>query len=246
MTVMGQINLRSRVGIMRGQPTRKLSLEGTTASFKGGNDVVYVNNLSRTGMLLETAAPLSVGEPLQILLPEGDICAATVVWANESIFACDFARALNTATIRRIQLQSPPERRPDNENPAHEIAGNENAGGSAEAKPEEALGERIRRLRRKHGVSMVHLASCVGVSRPTLWKWEKGAVFPRQDMIRLLARTLGVSEKELIYGNQQVRQPDQQRFAALESPEKTIAAKKAEIASLVGVDPSQVKILIEA
>lgn len=237
MTVMGQINVRSRMGVMRGQPTRKLSLEGTIAAFKGGNEVVYVNNLSRTGMLLETAAPLSVGEPLQILLPEGDSCSAIVVWANESMFACEFGRALNTASIKRIQLQSPPERR----------AGNEKDHMLADEKQGETLGERIRRLRRKRGYSMVHLASRIGVSRPTLWKWEKGSVFPRQDMIQVVARVLGVPERELIYGSQQqIGQREQPRVAPLQTPDKMIAVKKAEIADLIGVDPSQVKILIEA
>ncbi|GGB98967.1 hypothetical protein GCM10011494_16790 [Novosphingobium endophyticum] len=237
MTVMGQINLRSRMGVMRGEPTRKLSLEGKTASFKGGNDAVYVNNLSRTGMLLETAAPLSVGEQLRILLPEEDSCSAIVVWANESIFACEFGKALSTASIKRIQLQSPPERRADNEKD-HMLT---------DEAPGETLGERIRRLRRKRGYSMVHLASRIGVSRPTLWKWEKGSVFPRQDMVQVVARVLGVPERELIYGSQHPNgRREQPRVAPLQKPDGMIAVKKAEIADLIGVDPSQVRILIEA
>lgn len=236
MTVMGQINIRSRVGIMRGQPTRKLSLDGACPSFKGGNEPVYVSNLSTTGMLIETAAPLSVGEPLQVLLPEGDTRLVTVVWANESIFACEFARALTIATIRRIQLQSPPERRIDDEN---EIP-------RGDGKLRENLGERIRRLRRERRLTMVHLASRIGVSRPTLWKWEKGSVFPRQDMVCAIARALGVTEKELIYGSErQLNQREDLSIPVLDAAEKKIATKKSEIASIMGVSPSRIKILIE-
>lgn len=237
MTIMGQINIRSRTGIMSGQPTRKLSLEGTTASFKGGQEVVHVNNLSRTGMLLETGAPLSVGERVQILLPEGECCSAIVVWANETIFACEFERTLTTATISRVQLQSPPE--------PH--IGNKNHIPRVDEHPKEVLGERIKRLRRERGFSMVHFASCVGVSKPTLWKWEKGAVFPRQDMIHVIARALGVSEKELIYGNvRQVEQREQAGSPAHETSGRAIAAKKAELADIIGIDPDRIRILIEA
>ena len=33
---------------------------------------------------------LSIGEPLQILLPDGEAVSATIVWGGEEIFACKF------------------------------------------------------------------------------------------------------------------------------------------------------------
>ncbi|HKR91200.1 helix-turn-helix domain-containing protein [Novosphingobium sp.] len=238
MTIMGQINVRSRTGILSGQPTRKLSLEGSAASFKGGGEAVHVNNISRTGMLLETSAPLSVGEPLHLLLPEGSTCTAIVVWANETVYACEFDKTLTSATISQIQLQSAP------------IAHVMRANGSSRTRGRggEALGERIRRLRRERGFSMVHFASCVGVSKPTLWKWEKGAVFPRQDMIGVIARTLGVPEKELIYGEDAVQAGHGQPLASgtFALPDKAIADKKSELALIMGISPERIRILIEA
>lgn len=237
MTVMGQINFRSRTGFLSGEPTRKLSLESAAAAFKGGQETVYVTNLSKTGMLLETNAPLSVGEPLQVLFPEGKTCAATVVWANETIFACEFERALTTSMVSKVQLNRQPRPR----------AGDENAFVRVEENSAESLGERIRRLRREQGVSMAHFAARIGVSKPTLLKWEKGSVFPRQNMVQVIAGVLGVPEKELIYGSKpQVRQREQLPTAVLETSGSAIAAKKAELANIIGVTPSSIKIIIEA
>lgn len=237
MTVMGQINLRSRTGFLAGQPTRKLSLEGATASFKGEGEAVYVTNLSKTGMLLETNAPLSIGEPLQVLLPEGETCSASIIWANETIYACEFERSLAIAAIRKVQLQSPPETR----------VGSEKALIGIDENPAETLGARIKRLRRERGFAMVHFASRIGVSKPTLWKWENGTVFPRQNMIQTIARVLGVPEKELIYGSKRpIRQHEQLPMTVFESSGKAIAAKKAELANIIGVTPCRIRIMIEA
>ena len=237
MTVMGQINFRSRTGFLSGEPTRKLSLEGTAASFKGGQEAVYVTNLSKTGMLLETNAPLSVGEPLQVLLPEGETCSATVVWANETIFACEFERSLTIATVSKVQLNRKPKSNLSDENAIVRV----------EENPGETLGERIRRLRREQGVSMAHFAARIGVSKPTLLKWEKGMVLPRQTKVRGIARALGVPETELIYGSKrQVRQHDELPATVLENSGSAIAAKKVELANIMGVTPGSIRIIIEA
>jgi transcriptional regulator with XRE-family HTH domain len=237
MTFMGQINPRSRTGFLHGEPTRKLSLEGGAASFKGEREAVLVSNLSSTGMLLETDAILSVGEPLQLLLSGGDACTATIVWSSENIFACTFENRLPLATISKIKLQNPRDARVNEGNGFRRI----------EEIPEETLGERIRRLRRARGLGMAHFASCIGVSKPTLWKWEKGTVSPRQQMTKVIARELGVHEKELIYGSsRQVAQREHMPATASDAPAEEIAKKKEELAHLFGVPPSRIKIMIEA
>lgn len=190
MTIMGQINVRKRTGMSRGEPSRKLSLEGAEPSFKGEYDPVQLFYLSRTGMLLETDAPLSVSEPLDVLFPEAEACTATVVWANEDLFACRFEKELKTATISGIKLQSPHKQAP---NPLDELFNREEG-------PDETLGQRITRLRQNRGYTIVHLAGRVGVSKPTLCKWEKDAVYPRQNQVQAIARELEVSEIELLYG----------------------------------------------
>ncbi|MBA3054414.1 MAG: helix-turn-helix transcriptional regulator [Sphingomonadales bacterium] len=236
MSVLGQINARSRTGFLGNQPTRKLSLEGVTASFSEDKESVLVTNLSTTGVLAETNAPLSVGEPLEILLPEGEVLAATVVWANEGIFACEFERPLSVSTIRKVELHCSSPARIDDQ------GANLPGGGPAA----ETLGERIKRLRRERGFSMVHFASCIGVSKPTLWKWENGTVFPRQHTIRVLAEALGVPELELIYGSERPAPADEQaQQSSLENLRNAIGLKKEELANIIGIPPRRIRIIIE-
>lgn len=189
-------------------------------------------------MLVETTAPLSAGEILEILLPDSSCCPARVAWANENIFACQFSKPLKTATISAIKLQNPHEQ--NIADPVKELL-------RSDGTPEETLGERLKRLRQERGFTMTYLASRVGVSKPTLWKWEKGTVFPRQDMIHEIAEVLGVSQLELLYGSkQQVRQREKKNFMPFQTAEEVISASKSDIAGVMGIDPSQIKILIES
>lgn len=238
MTIMGRINTRKRTGMVRGEPSRKLSLEGASPSFKGMHEAASVFYLSTTGMLLETDAPLSVGEPLEVLLPQAGNCMALIVWANESLYACQFDRALTTAVIGAVKLVHPPKQ------------SDADLGGMLSRQDEareETFGERLSRLRREAGFTMVYLASLVGVSKPTLWKWEKDAIHPRQRTVQSLARALGVSELELLYGTKsQLLQRDKEDRIASETAEEAIAISKAKVADIIGVDPAQVRIIIEA
>jgi DNA-binding XRE family transcriptional regulator len=237
MSLMGRINARKGTGMMRGQPRRKLSLEGPSASFKEARDRVHVYNLSRTGMILETDAPLSVGEPIQVLLPEAGACFAVIVWANEEIYACQFNKPLSAATISAIRLQSPHRRTVAG--PGEEVSGGD--GGL-----EETLGQRLKRLRRERGLNMAFLASRVGVSKPTLWKWEKDTSCPRQEMVNALASVLGVSEMQILYGSKkQICEREQVSLIISEAAEELIVSSKKKIAESMGVDPSRVRVLIE-
>ena len=93
---------------------------------------------------------------------------------------------------------------------------------------------------------MVHFAGRVGVSKPTLWKWEKDTVYPRQKTLRKIAHELGVSESELVYGSK--RQVDQR---SLDAPsvsggkKEKIDQKRNEIANFLRVDARNVRIMIE-
>lgn len=50
----------------------------------------------------------------------------------------------------------------------------------------ETIGEKIRTLRRKEGLSQEELAFRIGVSRQTISKWESDAMNPNMDSIRAL------------------------------------------------------------
>jgi transcriptional regulator with XRE-family HTH domain len=64
----------------------------------------------------------------------------------------------------------------------------------------ESTGEfalRLRSLREAQGLSLRALASLIGVSSVTVWKWEKGDSKPRARLIAPLAKALDVSPLRL-------------------------------------------------
>ncbi|MHA6261476.1 XRE family transcriptional regulator [Sporosarcina sp. CAU 1771] len=51
---------------------------------------------------------------------------------------------------------------------------------------------RLRRLRRKKGITMVELANTIGMSQATISEWEKGNKFPRAGALQQLAQYFNV------------------------------------------------------
>ena len=62
----------------------------------------------------------------------------------------------------------------------------------------ESFGERLRRLRKKSGLTQEQLAESVGVSLKTVQRWEFNERQPRMEEIKALAKALGVSEADLL------------------------------------------------
>ena len=107
------------------------------------------------------------------------------------------------------------------------------------------FGTRLRTLRKQHRISLVGLARQVGVSQPTVWNWERDAVRPRKKSIRAVASLLGVSENELIFGDDA---PSEWVEAERDPPRRLaeiIGDCKAGIAEIAGVSADNVQITIE-
>lgn len=56
---------------------------------------------------------------------------------------------------------------------------------------------RIRELRQARGLSQARVAADMGVSKPSVCKWETGVSVPRTEILPQLARVLGCSIDEL-------------------------------------------------
>ena len=193
MAVEGWINRRSRVGVRRGQPSRVISLQGSESSLSGQLSKVEVLSISSSGMLLGTSAPLSLRESILILFPECGSRPAEVVWAGDNLFACQFDKMLTPKMITEVcfqDLEFETQERPRRADTPPQPAGDQL----------ESMGQRIRRIRLSRGMSQMVLANRVGVSRPTLLKWEKDKSLPRQEMVSELSIALDVPEIELLYG----------------------------------------------
>lgn len=182
--------IESRVG-----PRRKLRLDAPGASSAGTAMNVVVHDLSETGLLLQTSAQLSVGERIEVVLPHAGATTASVVWGSNDFFGCRFEKRISRATVSASQLQGETE-------PG---AGPSDASVLPGADLDETLGVRLRRLRKARGISLIGLARMVNVSKPTVWKWEKDDVRPRPKSVEALASALGVSERELLFGEKSAR-----------------------------------------
>jgi transcriptional regulator with XRE-family HTH domain len=213
----------------RSAPRRSLWLETSGFFADGGPDGleanVTVHNISAAGLLLETELALAEGEQLALDLPEAGAVIATVVWRSEHLYGCAFAAPLGNAALSAAQLQGfapGVPTRPHSTGAA--------ASGTA---PGEGLGARLNRLRREAGLTLADVAAALGVSKPTVWAWEKGKARPLPERLDAIAAALGV-EPELLAAT-----------AGSREIEGVIAECRARIASACGTAPDAVRIMIE-
>jgi hypothetical protein len=139
----------------RGAPRRTLHL-GVSGRFAGGEEATAtVHNISATGMLVETTAPLTEGETIAVELPEAGDCQARIVWIDPPMHGCRFVEPLAPAALSAAQLRGAVR------------------GKQGDALPvSEEFGARLHRLRTERGLSLAEVADRLGVSKPTVWAWE--------------------------------------------------------------------------
>ena len=198
-------------------------------SFDGNEGtVVVIHNLSATGMLIETASDLAIGQRIIIELPEAPDCAATIVWRSEALAGCRFDRPLSRAALSAAQLRNP---LPDDVDPAHLPAG------------DEMLAARLLRLRQERGLTRAELSVRTGFSKPSIWAWESGKTVPRRSNLIALADAFGMSERELLIGDAAAAHADPS--ATSKQIRALVDTSREEIAALAGVEPDKVRITIE-
>jgi len=174
----------------RGTPRRALRLEAS-GTFPGGLEAnVTIHNISAAGLLLETAVELARGETLSLDLPEAGTVEATVVWRSERLHGCTFAVPLGAGALAAAQLQGLPVL----DAPPVATAG---TAPTIRAGSGDPLGVRINRRRREAGLTLADVAARLGVSKPTVWAWEKGKARPLPERLDAIAAALGVASEEL-------------------------------------------------
>lgn len=197
---------------------RALFLE-TSGTLPGGLEAnVIIHNISIAGLLMETEVALDVEERLVLDLPEAGAVRAAIVWQSGLLYGCAFEQALDEKALAAVQLRADPA--------ADQVAPPLEA-------PPEPLGPKLNRLRRERGLTLAQVASVLGVSKPTVWAWEKGKARPLPDRIEAIAEVLGVTAKDL-----QERIDDDQHSALVQDC-------RVRIATAYGTHPSKVRIMIE-
>lgn len=217
----------------RGAPRRALWLETSGSLAGAGPDGlaanVTIHNISADGLLLETALELAEGEQLALDLPEAGAVIGTVVWRSENLYGCAFSVPLTSAALAAAQLQSFAPGVPTRPQ-ASALAGGPLPAGVA---PGEGLGTRLNRLRREAGLTLADVAAALGVSKPTVWAWEKGKARPLPERLDSIAAALGVDAEVLAAA------------PASREIEGVIADCRARIAEACGTTPEAVRIMIE-
>jgi DNA-binding XRE family transcriptional regulator len=209
---------KSPQGEQRRQERRALFLE-VSGRLPGNLDAnVIIHNISLAGLLLETELPLEVDERLVLDLPEAGAVSAVIVWQSGFLFGCAFEKALDHQDLAAAQLRS---------DPPVELAN------APLETPAEPLSTKLNRLRRERGLTLAQVAEVLGVSKPTVWAWEKGKARPLPDRIGAIAGVLGVKPEEL------EELPGNDQHAGL------VQDCRVRIATAYGTHPSKVRIMIE-
>jgi transcriptional regulator with XRE-family HTH domain len=229
MPIHAMIEKQQTAGAKRGASRIHMRFEAPGSLDGSEGTVVVIHNLSATGMLIETASELAIGQQITVALPEAPDCTATIVWRSEALAGCRFDRPLSRAALSAAQLRNPlpgdvdPARVPD---------------------ADEMLAERLLRLRKEHGLSRAALSVRTGFSKPSIWAWESGKTVPRRSNLVALAEAFGISERELLAGKHSTADNADPSTAARQM-HALIESSKEEIAALAGVDPGKVRITIE-
>ncbi|MBL0916233.1 MAG: helix-turn-helix domain-containing protein [Sphingopyxis sp.] len=192
-----------------------LLVRGTTRS--GDAIELLIHNISESGILVESEAPLAIDERIEIELPHAGPVQARMVWKSGELFGCQFDAPISPATLSAAQLQSATDLR---------------SGGSI-GEPTDNFGARLHRLRVRKGLSQGDVAAQLGVSAPSISGWESGRSRPKHARLDQLADLLGVSPTELL------EEPDP------EDLQDIIDRSRELIARTVGTSQDNVRIVIE-
>lgn len=185
-------------------PRRTLKLHTHGVSQRGIASNVTIHNLSAAGLLIETDLELVPGDRLAIGLPDVGPVGAEIVWMSERLYGCAFEQALGEAALAASELRSEPGE--------PQLTGGETSKFAASHVPPiappikapvagpgpvDGLGPQLNRLRRERSLTLDQVARALGVSKPTVWAWEKGKARPRPERIAKIAEVLEVPEAEL-------------------------------------------------
>lgn len=94
----------------RGSPRRTLRLVSRAAHALTTNEVLILD-LSTTGLMLETATRLRVGDRLEVELPDAGEVIARVIWQSDTYFGCEFLTRAPVAAISAALLRAAPRMR---------------------------------------------------------------------------------------------------------------------------------------
>lgn len=106
------------------------------------------------------------------------------------------------------------------------------------------MGNRLRDLRQRRGLTLTNVAGPLGVTNACVCQWESGRSFPRRGYLEPLAGTLGTSVSYLIAGEGDPDKETPRKRPAAVSAANVIRRARREIARVLGLRVSEVKVEI--
>lgn len=198
-----------------------LYLETSGGLPSGEHANVAVHNISASGLLIETALPLEAGAALAVDLPHEGQVDAEVVWSSGRLFGCRFLAPIGPAALSAVQLKA--------EAPLPPTVGTADPTFARGL----ALGRKLEQARKARGLTLAQVADRLAVSKPTVWAWEKGKARPVDERFPAIAEALGLTLEDL----QELRQPG--------GLSELLDSSRERIAEALGIEPKQIRILIE-
>jgi transcriptional regulator with XRE-family HTH domain len=194
MTIPVQFSSFANADQRRDNNRNDLRLLAEVALQQGPRGDIRIENISSSGLLLNTPLDITPGEIVTVYLPNMEERIAEVVWSSENFHGCRFADPLEEATLDAIRQRNEAFKSSLSGVPLSED-GNSTAKG-------ESFGDRLTRLRKAIDMKQIQLAEVVGVSKTTVWKWENDVVRPRNAAIRKLAAIFKTTEMVLLFGSE--------------------------------------------
>ncbi len=171
-----------------------LRLLAEVALQQGPRGDIRIENISSSGLLLNTPLDLAPGEIVTVYLPNMEERVAEVVWSSENFHGCRFADPLDESMLEAIRQR--------NEAFKSSLSGVLLSDDSNATAKGESFGDRLTRLRKAADMKQIQLAEVVGVSKTTVWKWENDVVRPRNSAVRKLAAIFKTTEMVLLFGSE--------------------------------------------
>lgn len=189
--------------------------------------LVKVHLATPSGLIIEADRPATAHDHLEVAFSADVRVAARVLWTSGNLFGCEFENAIpaTQASASRHDGELPPEnfrrRRTD--------AALANSAG-------ETLGTRMRNLRSQRGMTQDDVAVSLSVSVASVSHWEADRSFPKRGRLADLARLFAVPAADLASFYVDVK--------IVEEFDK-LASVRMEIATILGVEAAQIRIMVE-
>ena len=108
MSLLAQFEAWADAGDRRSADRRPLRLAITATLPQNPELAADIHDMSETGFLLETQAPLAPDQVFQVFLPLAGAVEARVVWTSSHFYGCQFREPVARAAVSAALLKSTP------------------------------------------------------------------------------------------------------------------------------------------